>query len=72
MTALITLPQAFVDILVWELAWLVYIPLAWFLGRKSAHLSKWSRLEAGADDKNGVASAISSHSSDLDKPTACI
>lgn len=35
LTALITLPLAFVSATIWELAWLLYIPLAWYLGRRS-------------------------------------
>lgn len=39
-TALITLPIAFVSAGWWELAWLIYIPLAWFLRRRSSALQK--------------------------------
>lgn len=40
LTALITLPVAFVSAGWWELSWLIYIPLAWFLRRRSAVLKK--------------------------------
>ncbi len=51
-TALITLPLAFVSATVWELAWLLYIPLAWYLGRKDRMLREKFRIaksDAGAD-----------------------
>ena len=48
LTALITLPLAFVSATVWELAWLLYIPLAWYLGRKSHALK--SKFRVAQDD----------------------
>ena len=51
-TALITLPLAFVSGTAWELAWLLYIPLAWYLGRKDRMLRAKFRIGkagAGAD-----------------------
>ena len=52
LTALITLPLAFVSATIWELAWLLYIPLAWYLGRKRHALRTRFRLEQddGAQD----------------------
>jgi uncharacterized membrane protein len=47
-TALITLPLAFVSATAWELAWLLYIPLAWYLGRKDRLLREKFRI--GRDD----------------------
>jgi uncharacterized membrane protein len=44
LTALITLPLAFVSATLWELAWLLYIPLAWYLGRKRHALNTKFRL----------------------------
>jgi uncharacterized membrane protein len=52
LTALITLPLAFVSANIWELGWLIYIPLAWYLGRKSNALSTKFRIakeESGTD-----------------------
>jgi uncharacterized membrane protein len=51
-TALITLPLAFVSGTAWELAWLLYIPLAWYLGRKDRMLRAKFRIgktDAGTD-----------------------
>jgi hypothetical protein len=50
LTALITLPLAFVSMFAWELGWLIYIPLAWFLGRKSAALRRSFKIEASDDE----------------------
>ncbi len=44
MTALITLPVAFVSAGLWELAWLLYIPLAWYLRRRSNALQEVFRV----------------------------
>jgi uncharacterized membrane protein len=44
LTALITLPLAFVSATMWELAWLLYIPLAWYLGRKDRTLRAKFRI----------------------------
>lgn len=52
LTALITLPLAFVSATIWELAWLLYIPLAWYLGRKRRALRTRFRLE-GEDGPRG-------------------
>ena len=52
LTALITLPLAFVSATVWELGWLIYIPLAWFLGRKSHALSTRFRIAKTDDVQN--------------------
>ncbi len=52
LTALITLPLAFVSATIWELAWLLYIPLAWYLGRKDRMLRAKFHIEktdAGED-----------------------
>jgi hypothetical protein len=46
LTALITLPLASVSMLAWELGWLVYIPLAWLLGRHSKRLGRTLKVEA--------------------------
>ena len=43
-TELITLPIAFVSAGLWELAWLLYIPLAWYLGRKDRMLRTKFRI----------------------------
>jgi uncharacterized membrane protein len=45
LTALITLPLAFVSATIWELAWLLYIPIAWYLGRKDRMLRAKFRIE---------------------------
>jgi uncharacterized membrane protein len=45
LTALITLPLAFVSATIWELAWLLYIPLAWYLGRKDRMLRSQFRIK---------------------------
>ncbi len=44
LTALITLPLAFVSATMWELAWLLYFPLAWYLGRKDRMLRAKFRI----------------------------
>lgn len=48
-TALITLPVAFVSAGLWELAWLLYIPLAWYLRRRSNALRKVFRVRASEE-----------------------
>jgi len=50
LTALITLPLAFVSATLWELAWLIYIPLAWYLGRKDRMLRARFRIGNTAGD----------------------
>jgi hypothetical protein len=45
-TALITLPLAFVSMMAWELGWLLVIPLAWFLGRKSEALRRSFKVDS--------------------------
>jgi uncharacterized membrane protein len=55
LTALITLPLAFVSATAWELAWLLYIPLAWYLGRRDRMLRAKFRIgEADtSEDQSG-------------------
>jgi hypothetical protein len=49
LTALITLPLAFVGSTFWELGWLLYIPLAWYLGRKGRLLRAKFHVRVGDD-----------------------
>jgi uncharacterized membrane protein len=49
LTALITLPLAFVGSTFWELGWLLYIPLAWYLGRKGRLLQAKFHVRVGDD-----------------------
>jgi uncharacterized membrane protein len=50
MTALITLPVAFVSAGWWELAWLIYIPLAWLLRRRSEALQRVFKVSDHRED----------------------